>query len=83
MKYTIRGLKEGLWYEVVVINDESEDINEIISGGKVVASFEIGWSNRKGKFVVKKLIFNKRDLSTTEKNKIFTLIKDFVESLNL
>ena len=44
MPYTIRGLREGLWYEVVKIDEKSEDIHELIRGGEVVASFEIALS---------------------------------------
>ncbi len=82
MKYTIRGLREGLWYEVVAISDSSDDINELVSDGEVVASFEVDWSEKRKKFVIKKLIFSKKNLSIEEKHEILNIIKDFVESLN-
>ncbi|MHA1617116.1 MAG: hypothetical protein ACTSX9_07415 [Candidatus Njordarchaeales archaeon] len=82
MKYTIRGLREGLWYEVVAISDSSDDINELVSDGEGVASFEVDWSEKRKKFVIKKLIFSKKNLSIEEKHEILNIIKDFVESLN-
>jgi len=82
LKYTIRGLREGLWYEVVAISDSSDDINELVSDGEVVASFEVDWSEKRKKFVIKKLIFSKKNLSIEEKHEILNIIKDFVESLN-
>jgi len=80
-KYIIRGTKEGLWFEVVEIG-EGDDINELVAGGKVVAEFEIDFSNERKQFVLKKILF-KKELSREEKVSILGNVKDFVASLNV
>jgi len=80
-KYIIRGTKEGLWFEVVEIG-EGDDINELVSGGEVVAEFEIDFSNERKQFVLKKILF-KKELSREEKVSILGNVKDFVASLNV
>lgn len=80
-KYIIRGTKEGLWFEVVEIG-EGDDINELVSGGEVVAEFEIDFSNERKQFVLKKILF-KKELSREEKVLILDNVKDFVASLNV
>ena len=80
-KYIIRGMKEGLWFEVVKIG-EGDDINELVAGGEVVAEFEIDFSNERKQFVLKKILF-KKELSREEKVLILDNVKDFVASLNV
>jgi len=80
-KYIIRGTKEGLWFEVVKIG-EGDDINELVTGGEVVAEFEIDFSNERKQFVLKKILF-KKELSREEKVLILDNVKDFVASLNV
>jgi len=80
-KYIIRGMKEGLWFEVVKIG-EGDEINELVAGGEVVAEFEIDFSNERKQFVLKKILF-KKELSREEKVLILDNVKDFVASLNV
>ena len=78
-KYTIRGTKEGLWFEVIKLSDK--DNPNTISSESIVAEFEIEYSKEKKKFVLKKILF-KDDLSKEEKKFILEDVKDFVLSLN-
>jgi len=79
-KYIIRGTKEGLWFEVLEIS-ERDNPEDIIMSGKVVASFEIDYSKERGKFILKRILFEK-SLTKDEKVIIMETVRDFVESLN-
>lgn len=76
-KFIIRGTREGLWFEVVEIGDS----DDLISGGKLIALFEIDYSRSENRFKLSKIRFEGK-LDKGTKVKILSEVKDFVESLN-
>ncbi len=76
-KLIIRGTREGLWFEVAMVSDS----DNIISGGELVATFEVNYSKEDKKFKLSKIKFAE-NLDKKTKIAIISEVKDFVESLN-